>query len=211
MILILARCSYSGDTVNTASRMESNGEGGRIHMSEETANLLIDANKGYWVEKRADKVKAKGKGELQTYWVVRQQIAEKAGSETSFGESSNASLNADMFVHASVIDAKTKRLIQWNLQRFSFLLREIAARRSDETSRPVLEDEFSSSTAATSMTGTLPFEEVKEVIHLTASASAPGRMVKNPKHVILDATVSSQLEEYITLIAEMYENNAFHK
>jgi class 3 adenylate cyclase len=52
--------------VNTASRMESTGEAGRIHMSQETADLLIEANKASWIEKRKDVISAKGKGELQT-------------------------------------------------------------------------------------------------------------------------------------------------
>ena len=58
-----------GDTVNTASRIESTGSPGRIHASKATGDLLIEGGKGHWVKKRKDIISLKGKGELQTYWV----------------------------------------------------------------------------------------------------------------------------------------------
>jgi len=64
-----ARFQLFGDTMNVASRMESNGQKNRIHVSEDTANLLIRAGKGHWVTAREEKITAKGKGEMQTYWI----------------------------------------------------------------------------------------------------------------------------------------------
>ena len=49
------------DTVNTASRMESNGLPSKIHVSEATANELILFNKGDWLTEREGGVHAKGK------------------------------------------------------------------------------------------------------------------------------------------------------
>ena len=54
-----------GDTVNTASRMESNGEVGSIQISEQTKSLVEDA---YIVQPRG-KIAMKGKGELMTYFL----------------------------------------------------------------------------------------------------------------------------------------------
>jgi Adenylate and Guanylate cyclase catalytic domain len=65
-----SRFQLFGDTVNTASRMESTGEVNRIHVSASTANLLKEAGKAYWVKARDDLVHAKGKGKIQTFWVV---------------------------------------------------------------------------------------------------------------------------------------------
>lgn len=54
-----------GDTMNTTARIESTSKPGRIQMSKETGELVIQAGKGHWIEKREQKVEAKGKGALQ--------------------------------------------------------------------------------------------------------------------------------------------------
>jgi len=63
-----ARFQLFGDTVNTAARMESCGQVGRIQVTHSTAELLQKAGKASWLTKRADVVHAKGKGEMETYW-----------------------------------------------------------------------------------------------------------------------------------------------
>ena len=54
-----------GDTVNIASRMESHGNPGRIHVSEATYELIKDK---FLFEERGT-THIKGKGEMQTYWL----------------------------------------------------------------------------------------------------------------------------------------------
>ena len=55
--------------LSAASRMESTGIKGRIHCSQSTADALVLAGKSHWLTRREDKIVAKGKGEMQTYWV----------------------------------------------------------------------------------------------------------------------------------------------
>lgn len=55
-----------GDTVNTASRMESHGEPDEIQVTEATYHRL---KKTYTLIKRG-MVRIKGKGEMETYWLV---------------------------------------------------------------------------------------------------------------------------------------------
>ncbi|MFP4845059.1 adenylate/guanylate cyclase domain-containing protein [Winogradskyella sp. PE311] len=58
-----------GDTVNTASRMESSGEVDKINISEVTYKLLKD-DSDFKFESRG-KVKAKGKGEIEMFFVSK--------------------------------------------------------------------------------------------------------------------------------------------
>eukprot|EP00063_Salmo_salar_P010100 XP_013984935.1 PREDICTED: retinal guanylyl cyclase 2-like isoform X1 [Salmo salar] len=67
--LTMPRYCLFGDTVNTASRMESTGMPYRIHLSHSTAKILVDLREGYQVQLRG-KTELKGKGMEETYWLV---------------------------------------------------------------------------------------------------------------------------------------------
>lgn len=54
-----------GDTVNTASRMESHGEPGRIQISDSTHDLIADS----FATTPRGVVEVKGKGALRTWWL----------------------------------------------------------------------------------------------------------------------------------------------
>jgi len=78
-----SRFQLFGDAMNTASRIESNGVPGKIHISQATADELTKAGKGRWLTERPDKIIAKGKGELTTYFVKVPENTDKSALSSS--------------------------------------------------------------------------------------------------------------------------------
>jgi Adenylate and Guanylate cyclase catalytic domain len=185
-----ARFQLFGDTMNTASRMESSGIPGRIQLSQETADLLTAAGKSSWLIPRHDVVVAKGKGEMQTYWL-------NVGSSNKSSSVVSGSSSGDEFgvLHSdrkgsrggsgggSGAVEKTSRLIQWNVEILMTLLKLIEARREDEMTLPppLKENEMSSCTV---------LEEVKEIIRLP---HLPSRQLRDPDAIQFPKEVEEEL------------------
>lgn len=65
--LKLPKYCLFGDAINTASRMETNGEPGRIHISAITKSIL-DLFGSFIVIPRGE-IEIKGKGKVKTFWL----------------------------------------------------------------------------------------------------------------------------------------------
>lgn len=212
--------------MNTASRMESTGLPRRIQISKETADILQASGKGRWIIQRQDTVVAKGKGELQTFWLAYHHetnsetvSSRKDGSESSeISEYSAGSFmepveeddeydDEDLSSHAKEAHAKAHRLVDWNKEVLVRLLKAIVARRQARNeSKPSeeFEEDFSRETGVTVL------DEVAEVVTLPAFDSSVTRKEVKPETIQLDKAVEDEVGKYIASIASMYRENPFH-
>ena len=190
------RFQLFGDTVNTTARIEATGGQGKIHVSEDTAALLREAGKENWLIKRAERVAAKGKGELQTYWANTNitNYSNPSASDTQ----SNASFEETPFESKD----KLERLIDWNLDQLVATLKQVVHQRKvsalPSASKPWKE--------LPRKVGSIPFDEVKEIITLPKYTSVVSAA---PVEDLPDVVVQ-QLRHYIHCIASLYQTNAFH-
>lgn len=85
-----ARFQLFGDTMNTCARIESTGVCNKIQLSQETVDRLTVHGKGHWCQPRDDRVVAKGKGELITYWLHVKGYSAQSSRSSSSGTSDEA-------------------------------------------------------------------------------------------------------------------------
>lgn len=205
-----------GDTMNTASRMESNGLRDKIHLSDETAQILIAAGKGHWVTPREDKIVAKGKGELSTWW-LRTETAIKHSSTMGSSDDGSSDTNSNVdsteterqyfdIPSRDAVNKKTLRMIDWNSEMLLQALKVVvASRQADGVTSPSRKEFASAEMSAELMLGEEPpIKEVKD--HLPFSKCGNFDV----SNVNLDAKVISQLKSFVAVIASMYRPHDFH-
>jgi hypothetical protein len=205
------------DTMNTAARIESNGSRNRIHASADTAQLLSDSGKSHWLRLREDKINAKGKGLMQTYWL------EVQGQSTPSAHSGSTDLSegvddiklapcdeSHVMPHSKVVlDDKARRLVEWNADVLASLLRRIVARRKASRQvaavaalpTPIVQE----AARKNSILG-----EVKEIIYLPEFDASVFKEQQDPETVTLGQTVETQLKTYVETLTTMYRPNPFH-
>jgi hypothetical protein len=205
-----SRFQLFGDTVITAGLIESTGERNRIHLSQETADLLIASGKGHWVEERKEKIHAKkGKDELQTYWLTYRGHSASSQSKSS-GSCDDEQIAAGDNDHALAIptlspfDSKTQRLVEWNTDVLSRLLKDVVASRlSRESYRAEGLPEDSDHRLVRHENGTV-LDEVVEIISLPEFDIRGATARVDSSSMELSDKVKQQLRDYITIIASMY-------
>jgi class 3 adenylate cyclase len=214
------RFQLFGDTMNTANRIESTGQRSKIHLSLETAELLKKAKKEHWLTVREDAVFAKGKGLLKTYWLditsnTNQPEGVAGGNNAGLGLSipgsnTTKSSTADARVNALKEENHNKRmerLITWSVEVFARLLKLVVAKRQAQGRA---QNAGMLDYKQIPATGDL-LEEVKDVVAMPEVNDVDDfeRRVDSDS-IDLDPQVERELDEYISVIAELYHRNPFH-
>jgi class 3 adenylate cyclase len=230
-----ARFQLFGDTVNVASRMESTGQPDKVHISQETADLLIKAGKESWVTQRGDSVLVKGKGLLQTYWAnplvtsAATNMDERTStvSSESFGASSvrpngTDTIDSGEWGESSLENALAlkfspshgrDRLVEWFVELLQGLLQKIVAMRVTNGKLRSASKVPTLTTVSESAASYSESENTQFVYEITEVIEMPDFGKKNTGDsffVDMGPVVRSQLRDYVALIASMYRDIAFH-
>lgn len=215
-----ARFQLFGDTMNVTARIESNGAPGRIHISQETADLLIANGKGNWIEAREHKIQAKGKGLIQTYW-LNSAFGTAASSQ---GDNAIAQVQ-DVLPHPAVGNhadsmeqeqrdqdlEKVQRLVDWNTENLLRIIKKMVAHRQMQGQSVVWENrrEFEMQTVKQDVSF---LDEVQETIKLPDFDSCKPKTPHfvDPDDVVLNEAVEDEVKNYVHCIESMYRPNSFH-
>lgn len=210
--------------------MESTGSTGRIHLSQETAEILMASKKGNWVTKREERVMAKGKGSLQTYWLKIQSGSVGTGSivtgtssvdnddpdfrhgaTDSFNQSKGSNMNAGDFVKGSAmgqLGEKDRRLVSWNVEILKVVLQQIIAHRQSLGGSK--QQGRRESKMLKEGCGNNVLDEVKDVLSLPQFDAKSFQNHVDPRSIKIPDKVLSQLKDWVARIALSYQNNPFH-
>jgi len=199
--------------------MESTGIKGKIQISAATNERLVRAGKE-WTVPREEKVVAKGKGTMSTFWL---QLSSKASSSSNADETAAEQLElseklvpvpeaAPATVDSAepkeiVLTDKVRRLVKWNTDILQRRLRHIMVERKE---RQAMRASKSLTTGDTDdMGGDIDLlAEVTDALALPLAAGPTA--LQDPFAVDLPPNVMDQLEDYVTNIAKQYPENPFH-
>jgi hypothetical protein len=204
-----SRFQLFGETVNTAARVEATGMRNCVHLSSDTATLLKAAGKEHWLKKRADVVTAKGKGEVQTYWLVTPGlIDDKPITDTTEPESAHrVGLNLDQ-LEAS-LPPKIQRLVGWNVEILKKLLQQIIAQRNTMPTTRSYDAQLTRLEESMDNCKQL-MGEVTEIIALPKFDARAHKNHENPNTIKIPDEVLKELKLYVCSIAALHRDNHFH-
>ncbi|KAL3941484.1 MAG: hypothetical protein SGBAC_004172 [Bacillariaceae sp.] len=224
-----SRFQLFGDTMNTASRMESTGRSSCIQLSQTTADLLKEGGFANMIIPRAQKTFVKGKGDMQTYWLrskkpqrirsedcnlgIESTINEETTAETSLSSSDDHDNEGDLLLDMNGVETmnKSQRLVEWNVEVLHSLLEQLVTSRGGarKSIKPL---QITESKIASGQTTVL--EEFVPIIQLKrpdCDLLERGRQRSPSSGAIVGDEVKSELRRFLTKIAEMYtDSNPFH-
>jgi hypothetical protein len=184
-----------------------------IQCSEATKDLLSLAGKGHWILPREDPVEAKGKGAMQTFWLSPTAKKSSVSEESCTSEathdpsdtptsSSNVEHSMSGTIRTVEMVKKQERLINWMVDMFKEQIMKVVARQKTTLRTCDI--------AYKPKAGTVPLDDVIEVIVLPRYKSQSFKRIQDFRSVDLGPTAIAQLRAYVSAIATTYRANHFH-
>lgn len=207
-----------------AARVESTGERGKIHLSEETADLIIGGGKQHWITARENKVKAKGKGTIQTYWlevdplsfsnnqstaILYNELKDKEEMKGKRGPNTGVSGLVALFEKAEKLNTlgeRTRRQSEYSVEVLARIAKRLIGirggvlpNRNPSQARILAEEESKLQSVANSTeVGTIEFPDTTKI------------STTDSNNVVLPSQIQNQLQDLVATIASMYQNHSFH-
>jgi 3'5'-cyclic nucleotide phosphodiesterase len=180
----------------------STGIPNKVQLSESTASLLKIAGKENWLVPRTDKVSAKGKGVMNTYWLdhTKRRVSSvcATGSGTKLSEKSPDS------------HSNRDRIIEWVCDVLLEPLELVIQNNQRTKKKCTSTDELHCKRED----GKTFLDETEEVITLSDFDSSSLNVKKNFNNtspsVSCSNEVKKQLHMFVEGIASMYNDNPFH-
>jgi hypothetical protein len=164
---------------------------------------LIQADKAHWVKPRDDAVQIKGKGLLNTYWLVEETTESSVSAETPNDESSSNYEQND--IKDSIGRKKRRMLVSWICELLHVQMKKLVATRGGNNSDKRSMNDLS--TKASDATN--PLQEVVEAIVLP-EYNGSEKHLDGYDNIEIDKDVKDQLYNLVYAIASLYRDNPFH-
>jgi hypothetical protein len=223
-----SRVQVFGDSVNTCARIETTGSKNKIHCSEQFAKQMYKAGKDHWIAARVDQVKAKGKGKLNTFWLSSAldgnssiRKVDYSTYNASYGGGGNLTaesyhggyaFSSDDSHEVTSLDSEDLAQSRKNEQMYGLIdsmvetlerfLKKIVAARGNDGSDLISKD------IGIHCSGETSLDEVVPKISFRRDFET---LKTNPSYVTLSQDISTQLRDYVSVIAFMYpQDSAYH-
>jgi 3'5'-cyclic nucleotide phosphodiesterase len=180
--------------MNILAHIESTGESGRVHLSAETADLIVKGGKRNWIEKRQDNIVLGGKGSSQTYWLVSSAV-----------DSVRRKQSSKQLLNFGDDGKRTVRLVEWNTEVLLNLLKQVVAMRQ---LRSTGSTQIADAAVDVKKTGSF-LDEVTEIIALPEFEKRFSQSWQDIATVDIPKA-AGQLRDYVFMISTMYKDNDFH-
>jgi 3'5'-cyclic nucleotide phosphodiesterase len=155
----------------------------------------------YWLTEREDKVEAKGKGAMTTFW------CEPTGAPGAVVSGTETTQSDDCIKReggqVGTPNDKLRQLVEWNVSLFTLLLEEVTLFRDNDPNNGLKES--------------VPIETLTEranpanEVHEDMDLMSPDQVLTHPKiERKLSEAAIAQLHDLISSIACLYRENSFH-